>query len=69
MKDEEDCTPPLLLLSLCDVGFTESDDELYQCLGSTSCCDINSVTRMAQNLGAMGEKVTNMVEKHNTSGG
>lgn len=54
--------PLLLLFSLCDVGFTESDDELYQCLGSTS-------SRMAQNLGAMGEKVTNMVEKHNTSGG
>lgn len=61
MKVEEDCTrsPPV---QLCDVGFAEIDDELYQCLGSASCCDINSISLLAQNLGAVGEKVTNTVE-------
>ena len=31
--------------------------------GSTSCCDIGSLTSMSQNLGAVGEKVANMAEK------
>lgn len=48
---------------LCEAQVNENNDKVYQCLGSTSCCDVCSLTSITQNLGAMGEKVTNMAEK------
>lgn len=48
---------------LCEAQANENNDKVRQCSGSTSCCDIYSLTSVAQNLGAMGEKVANMVEK------
>ncbi|XP_044036082.1 complement C1q-like protein 2 [Siniperca chuatsi] len=48
---------------LCEVQVNENNDKVRQCSGSTSCCDIYSLTSISQNLGAVGEKVTNMAEK------
>lgn len=46
---------------LCEAQVNENDDKAHQC--SACCCDIHSLPSLAQNLGAIGEKVANMAEK------
>ncbi|KAF3699937.1 Complement C1q-like protein 4 C1q and tumor necrosis factor-related protein 11 [Channa argus] len=41
----------------------ENNDKVHPCLGSTSCCEIYSLTSITQNLGGVGEKIANMAEK------
>ncbi len=48
---------------LCEEQVNENNDKVHRCTGSTSCCDVSSFSTIAQNLGAMGEKVANMAEK------
>ncbi|XP_026214885.1 complement C1q-like protein 2 isoform X1 [Anabas testudineus] len=47
---------------LCDSQFSNNNDNV-QGSGSTSCREICCLTSMSQNLGAVGEKITNLVEK------
>ncbi|XP_029283786.1 C1q-related factor-like [Cottoperca gobio] len=49
--------------AVCEEPTNENVDKVRQCSGSTSCCDIYSLTSISQNLGAVGEKVANMAEK------
>lgn len=48
---------------LCEAQVNENNDKVYQCSGSTSCCEICSIASITQNLGAVGEKITNLAEK------
>ncbi|XP_042361003.1 complement C1q-like protein 2 [Plectropomus leopardus] len=48
---------------LCEDQANENNDKVHQCLGSTVCCDINSLTSLTQSLGALEEKAANMAEK------
>ncbi|XP_070779508.1 complement C1q-like protein 2 [Enoplosus armatus] len=52
----------MLSCSLGEVQVNEHNDKVGQCSGSTSCCDIHSLTSIAQNLGAVVERVTIMAE-------
>lgn len=58
----------VLILAFCcclgEAQVNENNDKVQQCSGSTQgCCDICSLTSIAQNLGAVGAKVANMAEK------
>lgn len=55
----------ILAFSCClaEVQVNENNDKVRQCSGSAGCCDSYSLISIAQNLGAMGEKVANMEEK------
>lgn len=48
---------------LCEAQFNANNDKVGQCSGATSCCEICSLTSITQNLGAFGEKITNLGEK------
>lgn len=48
---------------LCEAQVNQNNDKVHQCSGSTSCCEICSLTSITQNLGAVGEKITNLGEK------
>ncbi|XP_051243415.1 complement C1q-like protein 2 [Dicentrarchus labrax] len=55
----------VLAFSCClsEAQVNENNDKACQCSGSSSCCEIYSLTSITQSLGAMGEKVANMAEK------
>lgn len=55
----------MLAFSCClgEVQVNENNGKNQQCSGSTSCCEIYSLTSISQNLGAVGKEVANMAEK------
>nr|XP_020463064.1 complement C1q-like protein 2 [Monopterus albus] len=57
----------ILVLALsccwCEVQDNGNNAKAHQCSGSTSCCEIYSLTSIAQNLAEMGQKISTMAEK------
>ncbi|XP_017284945.1 complement C1q-like protein 2 [Kryptolebias marmoratus] len=48
---------------LCQAETDQNNDRGVRCPGSTSCCDVSSLTSMSEKMGTLLEKVSNMAEK------